>query len=77
MKEGLQLGGFHNHKLIFSQNKDPIDRIARYGSSVENKVFWTKKITWENLQIDIEFLDQKNKFPKDYFLWIFKHFKNK
>ena len=29
IKEGLQLGGFLNHKLIFPQNRDPIDRIAR------------------------------------------------
>ena len=40
-------------------------------SSVENKVFLTKKITWETLQKDIEFLDQKQ-FPKDYFLWNIK-----
>ena len=39
IKEGLQLSGFHNHKLIFPQNRDPIDRIARYDSSVKNKVF--------------------------------------
>ena len=29
-------------------------------SSMENKVFLTKKITWETLQKDIEFLDQNN-----------------
>ena len=64
-----------NHKQIFPQNKDPIDRIARYGSSVENKVFLTKKITWETLQKDIEILDQKS-IPKRLFSLKYNHFKN-
>ena len=43
MKEGLQLGGFHYHKLIFSQNKDPIDSIEMISSSVRKQRVWKSK----------------------------------
>ena len=33
-----------NHKQFLPQNKDSIDRIARYGSSVENKEFGNQKL---------------------------------
>ena len=42
----------------------------------ENKVFGTKKNTWENLQIDIE-IKIKTNSQKTLFFEFFQHFKNK
>ena len=67
-----------DHKLIFPQKQDPIDRIEMIAQVWENKVFErkiTKKNTWENHKINIE-IKIKNQFPKYLLLFdFFQHFK--
>ena len=64
-----------NHKQLLPQNKDPIDRITRYGSSVKNQDVGkqiTRKNTWEN-NLVFDRNEEQSKYPKSIFFFDFSN----